>query len=40
MNGSVQYNYLLNEIEVMDLIILYKNVTKLSREQAKQANKG
>ena len=37
MNGSVQYNYLLNEIDILDFVELHKMVIKLSKEQAKKA---
>ena len=39
MNGSVQYNYLLNEIDILDFVELHKMVIKLSKEQARQAKK-
>jgi len=37
MNGSVQYNYLMHEIDVLEFIELHKMVLKLSKEQEKRA---
>ena len=36
MNGSVQYNYLLDEIDVHNFIKLHKMVIRLNKEQKKQ----
>lgn len=40
MNGAVNYFQLLNEVDILEFMALKKRVEKLSREQAKQANKG
>lgn len=40
MNGAVNYFQLLNEVDILEFMVLKKRVEKLSREQAKQANKG
>jgi hypothetical protein len=39
MNGAVNYFFLLDEVNVLEFMALKKRVEKLSREQAKQANK-
>lgn len=40
MNGAVNYFQLLNDVDILEFMALKKRVEKLSREQAKQANKG
>ena len=37
MNGSVQYDYLLNDVDVLEFINLHKMVTRLSKQQQKQS---
>lgn len=39
MNGGVQYDYLLNEIEIQEFMRLKKMVEKLSRKQEAEMNK-
>jgi len=39
MNGSVQYDYLLNDIDVLEFIRLKKMVERLSTQQQKEVNK-
>lgn len=39
MNGSVQYSYLMHEIDILEFLELHKMVVKLSKEQKKQADK-
>ena len=39
MNGGVQYDYLLNDIDILELMRLKKMVEKLSRQQQKEMNK-
>ena len=39
MNGGVQYDYLLNDIDILEFMRLKKMVEKLSRQQQKEMNK-
>jgi len=40
MNGGVQYEYLLNDIDVLEFVRLHKMVIKLNKQQQKEINKG
>jgi len=39
MNGGVQYDYLLNDIDMLEFLKLRKMVAKLSRKQQSEMNK-
>jgi len=39
MNGGVQYDYLLNDIDILEFLKLRKMVARLSRKQQSEMNK-
>ena len=39
MNGGVQYDYLLNDIDLLEFMKLKKMVEKLNRKQQNEMNK-